>query len=75
MKKENWEIKKLLFDDSILYKVGSKKDVEKGLKKMGWKFEDILTSIADETGTFDGKFYRYKNTYFVNEWLLWSKLK
>ena len=70
MKKENWDIKKLLYRDSILYKVGSKKDVEKGLKKLGWKFEDVLANESMRE-----KFYRYKNTYFVNELSLWSELK
>ena len=48
--KQKWDIKKLLYKDSILYKVGSpQKDVEKGLKKLGWKFQDVLANESMET--------------------------
>jgi hypothetical protein len=64
-----WDVKKLMYNDSILYKVGSKKDVEQGIKKLGFtKADEIMEA-------FKGKFYRHKNTYFVNEWALWNELR
>ena len=68
MKRDNWNVKKLLYNDSILYKIGSKKDVENGIKKLGFKDPKEIIRV------FQGKFYRYKNTYFVNEFALSNEL-